>query len=70
MRSCPLLRLRKGHRGSTAQTKQARGECTVLLPLSPPLFPAAAIIHRWASVVYVVMLKGCIFACEQVSTSR
>ena len=36
----------------------------------PSLVPTTAVITRWAPVVYVVMVNDCIFAGEQVSTSR
>ena len=42
-----------------------------LLLLSPTLFPAAAITHRWAPVVCIVSVKGDMFeGDEQVATSR
>jgi hypothetical protein len=40
-----------------------------LLLLSPPLSLPPAVPHWCAPVVYVVMVKGRIFAGEQVSTS-
>ena len=37
-----------------------------LFLLSPPLFPVDAINNRWAPVMRVVSLKGCIFEGERV----
>jgi hypothetical protein len=63
--SCPLLRLLKGTLRRHSINEASLGEYTALLPLSPPLSPAAAITNRGAPVVFIVMLKGCIFKASR-----